>query len=228
MAPKVTVLQLDTRFPRVPGDVACPATYRGALEILKVPNASVSQVVSNRPDLIDIAPFEEAMAQATGDVILTSCGFLSSWQSHLEARTSVPFISSSLTALKTLSRHYNPQELMILTFDANSLTNLHFGGFTDYRTSVVGLSPDLHLRQVISQDLPDLEQEQAEQELAELVQKAQRPSHKHILLECTNLPPYKPALTAQTGLGITDILTCTEAQCAGAVQPAFLQTKAMT
>ncbi|MFT5067152.1 MAG: hypothetical protein ACI9TA_002779, partial [Reinekea sp.] len=70
MAPTVTVLQLDTNFPRVPGDVGCAETYCGDIEILRVPNATVGQIVSVDPASIHIAPFEEALSTARGDVIV--------------------------------------------------------------------------------------------------------------------------------------------------------------
>lgn len=76
VCPSVTVLQLDTDFPRVPGDVARPDTYIGDVEILRIPNATVGQIVRADPAAIPIAPFEQAMHQATGDRIVTSCGFL--------------------------------------------------------------------------------------------------------------------------------------------------------
>ena len=40
MADALVVLQLDTRFPRVPGDIACPETYSLPMRIEIVPKAS--------------------------------------------------------------------------------------------------------------------------------------------------------------------------------------------
>ncbi|MBV1895345.1 MAG: hypothetical protein KUG70_02725 [Rhodobacteraceae bacterium] len=222
MSPKVTVLQLDTRFPRVPGDVACKATYRGKVEIIRIPNATVAQVVSNRPDLIDITAFETAVDRATGDVIVTSCGFLSYWQDHLASRTPKPFVSSALIALESLSRRYSAKEVLTLTFDKTSLTKQHFGAYADYKAGVIGLPDDMHLRRVISENRPTLDAARAGQELTKFLTKVRRPHHKHLLLECTNLPPYKAALQSETGLKVTDILTCIETVRPGTIQPRFL------
>lgn len=222
MAGRVSILQLDTRFPRVPGDVACPATYLGQSQIIRVPAATVGQIVSDRPDLIDITPFEAALAQATGDIIVTSCGFLSYWQDHLAALTPRPFIASALTALTELSTQYNPGEVLIVTFDAARLGPMHLGGHTDYAAGIVGLPRDMHLRQVITQDRPDLDQAVAEREMAAFVESALEPQHRHILLECTNLPPYKSALRKVTDLQISDILTQIERALPGAVHPQHL------
>jgi len=219
MASCVTVLQLDTDFPRVAGDVGCAQTYIGDIEILRISNATVGQIVSTNPAAITIAPFEDALAQARGDVIVTSCGFLSYWQTLLAKQTGRPFISSALTALPDLCERHAPQDILTVTFDADSLNGNHFGA---YQTDVIGLPPDMHLRQVISQNLTTLDVARATQEIADFVALQCKPHHTHILLECTNLPPYKHALSAQTGLPITDILTCIETVREGTIQPAYL------
>ncbi|MCF2872007.1 hypothetical protein L0664_13100 [Octadecabacter sp. G9-8] len=221
MPPLVTVLQLDTDFPRIAGDVASPATYLGDIEILRVSGASVGQIVSNDPAAIPIAPFEEAIAQARGDVIVTSCGFLSYWQAHLSQLTDKPFISSALVALPDLCARYAPQDILTVTFDAESLNTAHFGM---YQTDVIGLPRGSHLRKVIAQNLTALDAARAGREIGELVAASRQPHHKHILLECTNLPPYKSVLAAQTDLPITDILTLIEAARPGTINPDHLNS----
>ena len=225
MALRVSVLQLDTDFPRVAGDVGCAETYRDAVEIIRMPSATVGQVVSNRPDLIDIAPIEDALRRATGDLIVTSCGFLSYWQTHLAGLTDKPVISSALTALDHLSMSYVAGEILILTYDEASLTPLHLGAHADYATGITGLPDDMHLKQVIRENQTTLDVERAGRELAAFIATAKKPCHKHLLLECTNLPPYKAQMQAVTGLPITDILTCIEATQPNSIDPAFLPKK---
>lgn len=217
--PSVTVLQLDTDFPRIVGDVGCCDTYLGDVEILRIPGASVGQIVSADPAAIPIAPFENAIAKARGDIIVTSCGFLSYWQDHLAKRTQKPFISSALTALPALCDRFAPHDILTVTFDADSLNENHFGTL---RTDVIGLPEDMNLRQVISQNLSTLDVDRATREVADFIASRRQPNHKHVLLECTNLPPYKQAIAARTGLPITDILTCIEAARAGTILPSLL------
>ena len=219
MTPGVTVLQLDTDFPRVAGDVGCAQTYRETVEILRIANATVGQIISANPAAIPIRPFEDALSAARGDLIVTSCGFLSYWQTQLAQQTDKPFISSALTALPELCKIYAPRDILTLTFDADSLNEHHYG---PYQTDVVGLLPHMHLRQVISQNRTTLDFGFAAQEIADFAAARRKPHHKHILLECTNLPPYKDAIAVKTGLPITDILTCIEAARPGTVQSAFL------
>ncbi|WP_179379367.1 aspartate/glutamate racemase family protein [Jannaschia marina] len=215
----LTVLQLDTAFPRIPGDVTCAETYVEPPEILRVPRATVGQVVTDRPEQVDIAPFERAMDAAKGDVIATSCGFLAPWQSHLAARTDRPFTASALCALPDLLRRHAAGEILVVTFDAARLTNAHLGGAA---VDVIGLPDDDHLRRVIANDLPDLDQARAGADLVALVRGRQTARHRHILLECTNLPPYKAAIRTATDLPVTDILSLIEGLRPGTVTPAFL------
>lgn len=219
MAPSVTVLQLDTDFPRIPGDVGCPDTFCDKIEVLRISSATVGQVVTTDPASIPLQPFEDAIAHASGDIIVTSCGFLSYWQSHLSRLTDRPFISSSLTALPALCEHFAAQDILTITFDAGSLNANHFG---PHQTDVVGLAPDMHLRQAISQNLSTLDTKRATQEISDFVTSEIKSHHRHILFECTNLPPYKNAIAARTDLPITDILTCIEGARPGTVRPEFL------
>ncbi len=221
MRPAITVLQLDTNFPRVPGDVGCPATYIADVEILRIPQATVGQVVGDRPDLIDIAPFADAIHRAKGEVIVTSCGFLSFWQETLAALTDRPFISSSLTALDWLARDHDPAEVLIVTFDADSLIAAHLGQHSAFAQSIVGLPRDSHLRQVIEDDLSRLNSDLARAEMVALIARHLKPAHRHVLLECTNLPPYKSALIDVGKRPVTDILTEIERHRPGTIVPDF-------
>jgi len=78
------------------------------------------------------------------------------------------------------------------------------------------------LREVISNNLTHLDADLAGAEIVAHVSKHLTQKHRHILLECTNLPPYKAALTQQTGLPVTDILTLIEFERAGTIHSDFL------
>lgn len=222
MVPTVSVLQLDTAFPRVPGDVGCPETYCESVEIIRIAGATVGAIVSDRPDLINIAPFEEGLCKATGNLVVTSCGFLSYWQEHLAALSDKVFISSALIALDHLSQTYEAGEVMILTFDDTKLTPEHLGRHAKFAAGIVGLPKDMHLRQVISGNQKTMDIKKAAKELASFVAASLRPHHKHLLLECTNLSPYKRSMQNLTKIPISDILTLIEANQPKSIQPQFL------
>ncbi|MDB2389985.1 aspartate/glutamate racemase family protein [Alphaproteobacteria bacterium] len=210
---KLTVLQLDTAFPRLPGDVASPESYDCAVDIVTIPAATVKSIVTDDPDRIDISGFETAVDviesnAVDGDIITTSCGFLGYWQTHLASRTRLPFIASALMDLPRLTAQYG-QRLGILTFDARTLCKPAYADIlAGFSGRVIGLPTTSHLHQVISQNTNHMDSRRAETEIIDLVGKMMMDSPiDALLLECTNLPPYKAALKAEFGLEIYDILT---------------------
>ncbi|WP_308916291.1 hypothetical protein [Jannaschia sp. LMIT008] len=208
--PRLTILQLDTHFARIPGDVACPDSYAAAIEILRVP-ATVRDVVHDAPEDIDIAPFEDALQRARGDVITTSCGFLAPWQDHLCSLVDRPVLASVLNGPPVA-------DALVMTYDAAALGPAHLYGWGD--AAIVGLSRGLHLRDVIGRNAP-LSFARAEAEVVSLGHVALR-DRSAIVLECTNLPPYAPALRMGLERPVHHILTALEALSPGLVRPAYL------
>lgn len=222
-AKSVSLLQLDTRFPRIPGDVGCRDTFAVPMYPQVIAGAHVENIVTADPKSIDIGPFAKAIENTSG-LVATSCGFLSYWQKHLQDLSPGPFVSSALIDLPYLARDFMPEELAIITFDAASLGVDHLPpDCTSYARSIIGMEEDMHLRQVISKDQTMLDPGKAGRELVGLLSaKLDRTNIKAILLECTNLPPYKAEIKEQFGVPVFDILTAIERRAEGSVRPEFL------
>ena len=47
---QLAILQLDTNFPRIAGDICCRETFSSNVNIIKIKNASVSQIISKNPE----------------------------------------------------------------------------------------------------------------------------------------------------------------------------------
>jgi len=220
----LSLLQLDTGFPRIAGDVACRETFRAELDIHVLKDLSVARVVTPQPRPDDLERLGAVLAETRGDVITTSCGFLSVWQDQLAARARAPFVSSALHALPSILTRYENSELAILTFDAATLQAPAFApSLHGFDGPVVGLADGSHLKQVIADDLPRLDAARAEAEITDLVAGlVARHQPKALLLECTNLPPYKQALAARFNLEIHDILTLIDSVNRDIVESAFL------
>jgi hypothetical protein len=221
--PILSLLQLDTGFPRIAGDVASPETWCARLEPHVMAGLSVRKVITTAPCESDVAGIESVLADARGDVITTSCGFLGIWQDRLAGAAPAPFIASSLVGLLELMDRYGPDELAILTFDAATLMAPAFGRMLNgFAGPVIGLPATSHLKQVIADDLPQLDRNRAESEIIDLVAclLAQRPV-RALVLECTNLPPYKAALKKKFDIEIFDILTQIHLVNPDIVNPAF-------
>ncbi|MEN9416964.1 MAG: hypothetical protein RI988_584 [Pseudomonadota bacterium] len=200
------VLMLDTRFPRLPGDVGHPASFAMPVRHRVVAGATAWRVVRERD--ADLArPFIEAGRALVAEgarALTTSCGFLVQLQQVLQQALPVPVWTSSLLALPALGRPG------VLTVDAAALGAAHFlAAGADPATPVEGLPPHGHLQRVLLEDRPTLDPAQAEAEVVACAQHLvqRRPDVRELVLECTNMPPYADAVAAATGRPVHHLLT---------------------
>lgn len=202
------VLMLDTRFPRLPGDVGHAASFAMPVRHRVVRGASAQRVVRQGdaallPDFVDAA---RALVAAGATAITTSCGFMARWQAELQAAVAVPVWTSSLLLLAELA----PLRPGVVTVDAAALDgDLLRAAGADPATPVQGLDPGSALVRTLLEDRPELDVRAAE---ATAVQAALALVRRHpgtgaIVLECTNLPPYAQAIERASGRPVLHLLT---------------------
>ena len=94
----VGILMLETRFPRIPGDIGNGETWPFPVLYKVVKDASPNRVVAERAR--GLLPAFLAAAKELVDLgaegITTSCGFLSLFQAELAGHVGVPVATSSL------------------------------------------------------------------------------------------------------------------------------------
>ncbi len=207
---RLGLLLLDTHFPRPPGDIGNPQTFAGPVLVRRVPAATAKTVVVDEelPEALTAAFIAEAHALVAegAEVITTSCGFLSPLQPRLEAELSVPVLTSALWLLPDLRRQYGPgATLGIMTFDSRTLSARHIPD--EGPVQVSGLQDGHELYRVIRNDETDLDLAAAERDAADATRRlmAAAPDTKVIVVECTNLPPYRDAIAAVAGVPVVDI-----------------------
>lgn len=204
--PFLGVLMLDTRFPRLPGDVGHPGSFAMPVCHRVVPGASAKRVVREGDPAL-LAPFVEAGRQLVRQgacALTTSCGFLVVMQQPLQQALPVPVWSSSLLALRELERPG------VLTVDAAALGPVHLrAAGADPATPVEGLPAGGHLQRVLLEDLIELDPVRAQAEVLQAAHRllARHPEVRTLLLECTNLAPYAGALSAATGRRAYHLMT---------------------
>lgn len=204
--PFLGVLMLDTRFPRLPGDVGHPASFAMPVRFRVVTGATARRVVREPgPDLAE--PFIEAgrslIAQGAR-ALTTSCGFLVQLQGVLQDALPVPVWTSSLLALPALRCPG------VLTVDADALGASHLmAAGADPATPVEGLPRSGYLQGVLLDDDPTLDPVLAEAEVVACAKRLlqRHPEVRELVLECTNMPPYADAVAAATGLPVHHLLT---------------------
>jgi hypothetical protein len=199
------VLMLETRFPRVLGDIGNPASFDHPVRYHVVRGASPERVIRERAHGL-LEPFIAAgldlVAQGCTS-LTTSCGFLVLFQRELQAALPVPVATSSLLQLHGLS------QVGVITIDATSLSSDHLAAAgADVNVPVIGVRRDGEFFRAIMGDAPALDEALLEAEVVEAARTltALHPQLKTIVLECTNMPPYRRAVAAATGLKVLDVL----------------------
>ncbi len=204
------VLMLDTHFPRPIGDIGNPDSFDHPVIYRRVPGAVVSACVTGNAlpdDLVELFVGHAcALEKAGATVIATSCGFLFPLQARLQAAVGVRVVTSALCMLPALRKQVGPDTPVgILTFDAGRLSPHHIPD--DGPVIIEGLAPSDHLYRVIADDLAELDQEQASRNVIDAIDrlKTREPHLKAVILECTNLPPYRGNSMENNSFSIIDI-----------------------
>jgi hypothetical protein len=213
----VGVLMLDTRFPRLPGDIGHPGSFGGAARQVVVEGALPRRVVATAQALRDsglAAGFvhgAKALAGEGARAITTSCGFLVLLQDELQAAVGVPVVTSSLLQLPGLLAR-EPQ-VGVLTISAERLGEDHLlaAGVPRERLADVmmqGVDPGGPFARAILGNEPSMDVEGARRDVvdAALALRARAPHLRTAVLECTNMPPHAQAAAQASGLRLLSLL----------------------
>jgi hypothetical protein len=203
------ILMLDTRFPRIVGDVGNAASYDFPVIFRKMEGIGSSDAVAAHPDrprvLAALKANAEALAAEGAVGLGTSCGFLALYQDDLAAVSPVPVATSALLHIRKLAL----RRVGVITASAKNLTPAHLAAVgAPGDTPVVGLPEDSSFAATFLRNGLTLDREAVEREVVaagvELV--AKYPAVDTVVLECTNLPPYRRALEKALGLPVLDVL----------------------
>jgi Asp/Glu/hydantoin racemase len=211
----VGILMLETRFPRIPGDIGHAATWPFPVLYKIVRGATGERVTTAKANdrstgLLDafLAATAE-LVQDGADGITTSCGFLSIYQRELAAHCGVPVAASALMQIPLVERLLpSGRRVGVLTFSASRLGPDHLaaaGAAPD--TPVVGTEHGREFWRVMAYGELALDITAARQDILaagdELV--AKHPDIGAIVLECTNMVPFARALHQRLRLPVYDI-----------------------
>ncbi len=211
---------LDTRFPRLRGDIGCAETFDVPVRYFVVKGALPRRVVVER-DRSLLQPFIDAARALETEgcaAIATSCGFLALFQNEMQGAVSVPVWTSSLLLVDEVEATLAAgQRVGIVTADAVSLTSAHLaaaGARAD--TPIEGLAPDSAFQRTLLDNRTELDAAEAQAATVAAANRlvARHPNLGAIVLECTNMPPYADAVRAATHLPVHDITTLIAARFA--------------
>ena len=208
---RVGILMLETRFPRIPGDMGNALTWPFPVLYKVVPGATPDRVVRHKSAGLGNAFLDAAaeLVQLGADGITTTCGFLSLYQREIAAHVGVPVATSSLMQIPFIERILPPgRRVGVITISAGSLTAEHLiTAGADPNTPVVGTDNGREFSRAIINDEERLDAAAAERDILdagdELV--AAHPDIGAVLLECTNMVPYARAVSEHLRLPVFSI-----------------------
>jgi Asp/Glu/hydantoin racemase len=211
----VGILMLDTRFPRIPGDMGNATTFPFPVRYERVSGADPDLVV--RRGAAGLLPaFVEGARRLEREgvgAITTNCGFLVKFQRELAQSVQVPVFTSSLLLVPLVHRLLPPgRRVGIMTVNAGSLTAEQLAGAGidgDIPIAVAGMETEKEFTRVLLGNELVLDVDAAREEHARVARRliGEHPDVGAIVLECTNMPPYAADIQRETGLPVFDIVS---------------------
>lgn len=205
------VVMLDTQFPRPEGDIGHPSAFGVPTRRCVITGAWPDKIVQSGAGLrkgrvvTPILQLIRRLEQDGAKAITTSCGFLVLLQKQMQAAVKVPVITSSLLQLPGLLALN--VKVGVLTISASKLgvEHLRAAGVARERLAdvvVQGIDAKSEFARAIlgNQVTMDIEKAGADVLAAAMALKQREPSLQCVVLECTNMPPYRAAIEAATGL----------------------------
>ena len=213
---------LDTRFPRYLGDIGNPESFSRlnlATIYQRVPAATVASVVTGQGIEQKVADqllgAAKTLGQASVDLVLTSCGYLGELQQPLQQAAGAPVVASSLVSLPFLRLVYGEAvDLGVMTFDARRLKPHHLRLQTMGQSSMQSNPVNIQVRgmesspafyNMIANDEPQADFQQLQREVILVAESFGQTGIAALVLECTNLSPFKNEIREAAGVPVFDI-----------------------
>ena len=205
------VLMLDTKFPRPEGDIGHPSAFNVPTRRCVLTGAWPEKIVQSGAGLrkgrvvVPILQLLRRLEQDGAKAITTSCGFLVLLQKEMQAQVKIPVITSSLLQLPALLALH--PKVGVLTISSSKLGIEHLRAAGVPRTRMVDVvvqgmdaTSEFAIAILENRAVMNLEQAAADVLAAAVNLKLREPELNCVVLECTNMPPYRAAIEATTGM----------------------------
>ncbi|MEL6466289.1 MAG: aspartate/glutamate racemase family protein [Pseudomonadota bacterium] len=209
----IGILMLNTRFPRIPGDIGNATTWPFPVQYKIVKAATPDNVVRGDPSplLSEFIKAGRELVDQGCDGIATNCGFLVPFQNEMSEALDVPVASSSLLQARLIAQTLpKDQSVGILTISAETLTTAHLDAAgIAHDTPLGGTGATSHFTTQILGDSVDIDFDQARRDNIEAALRLieVHPQVGAILLECTNMVPFAADIRSATGRPVFSIYT---------------------
>jgi Asp/Glu/hydantoin racemase len=219
----IGILMLDTVCPRLRGDIGNAATFPFPVRYKVVTGAFPARVVPEQDNslLPHFIVAAQELEQAGVKAITTSCGFLAIYQSEMAACVKIPVFTSSLLQIPLIETMLAPgRSIAVVSANGQMLNErrlIDTFSISRIKHPVIGLEQAEEFYSVFVGQRTTLNLEKLTHEMTQAAEqvKLQAPQAGAIVLECTNLPPFRHIFQQVTGLPVFDIVSLTRLIAAG-------------
>ncbi|WP_026513903.1 aspartate/glutamate racemase family protein [Butyrivibrio sp. LB2008] len=210
---EVGIIMLDTKFPRIQGDIGNALSFGYPVLFEKVVDWKPSKVVLDLSKK-DIEPFIDAakrLERAGCKIISTSCGFLSLFQKEIADSVDVSVFTSALIMAPMIKQTISSdKKVCILTANKKTLSNEHLFSVGINRNDYIiyGLEEEKTFTNFTVQNWDEVDVDECRNDLLKVTRRAISDNNiGAILLECTNMPPFANDIKRISGLPVYDIIS---------------------
>lgn len=210
---EIGILMLEAQFPRIPGDLGNAQSFDFPVQYRVVRGASPDRVVRKDPSALlpDFIAAGRDLVACGVDGITTNCGFLALFQDALTEALDVPVASSSLMQVAMVNATLPPgKRCGILTISGSTLTRAHLRAANVPEGTPIGSTEygQEFTRAILDNALTlDVAAAKTDNVEAAVALARAHPEIGALVLECTNMSPYAPAIRAATGLPTFSMLS---------------------
>jgi len=202
------ILMLESKFPRIPGDMGNATTWDFPVLYKVVKDASPDAVVrkGDRGLLASFITGARELEKEGVRAITTNCGFLAMFHNEMASAVNVPLFTSSLMQVPLVYAMLQPTPI-----NAKTLSQKHLAavGADKIPHVILGTEDEEEFSRVILDNEMQLDVAKSEAELVKIATRliSDHPDVGAVVLECTNMTPYAAAIQEKIGLPVFDIYT---------------------
>lgn len=214
----IGVLILNTRFPRIPGDIGNATTFDFPVRIRVVPGATAQRIIVEEDESV-LLEFIQAAKELEAEgvrAITTSCGYLITFQEALTGAVNIPVFTSSLLQVPLVARMMpKGKKVGILVMDSRHLGQKHLklAGITNEPIVIMGAeqAPDFYNVYENPRGTFEIDTENVEKAVIAMVKHLvqKNPEIEAIVCEGINFAPYARGVQEAIGLPWFDIVDLT-------------------
>lgn len=218
---------LDTKFPRIKGDIGNDETFSFPTVKKIVTGADTTKVVdlSDRGLLNSFISAAKELEASGVSAITTSCGFLAKFQKELADSVNIPVFTSSLIQVKYVKPLLKKDQAVgILTIKKSSLTDEHFKGVgIENIDKVIYSMEGTSFEKTFMDEEIEYDKSRLQQDIIDVATKMvnENPNVGAIICECTNMPPFSKAISDKLNIPVFDIVTLTNYIYSSLNKPSF-------